>query len=213
MDVIERKVFLPEDQSFVIRQIELKDNKGIIHCHNNNFELNYIIDAVGRRFVSGNIGNFWPGDLLLMAPGVPHCWEIDNKEKNPQAITIHFQSKVFEETILQIPELEFIKDLLKKARQGLHLRNYDNEKLMALFQESMKSQSPFKSFIHVLEILKFLSQIKDSETLEVAEFNWNTDLPQNQRLQKVYEYVFFNFQNGLKLNEIASKLGLTEGAF
>lgn len=213
MDVIERKVLLPEHQSFIIRQIELKDNQGVIHCHNNKYELNYIIDAVGRRFVSGNIANFWPGDLLFMAPGVPHCWEIDNKEEYPQAITIHFQSELFEEAIHNIPELGFIKDLLRKAQQGLHMKNYNNEKLMELFQGSMHSQSPFNSFILVLEILKFISQIKDSETLEVAEFNWNTDLPQNQRLQKVYEYVFYNFQNSLKLSEVSSKLGLTEGAF
>jgi len=213
MDVIERKVFLPEHQSFIIRQIELKDNQGVIHCHNNKYELNYIIDAVGRRFVSGNIANFWPGDLLFIAPGVPHCWEIDNKEDNPQAITIHFQSELFEQAIHNFPELRFIKDLLRKAQRGLHLKQYNKDQLMELFQGSMHSQSPFNSFILVLEILKFISQIKDSETLEVAEFNWNTDLPQNQRLQMVYEYVFFNFQNSIKLSEVASKLGLTEGAF
>jgi AraC-like DNA-binding protein len=191
----------------------LKDNQGVIHCHNNKYELNYIIDAVGRRFVSGNIGNFGPGDLLFMAPGVPHCWEIDNKDEVPQAITIHFQNEIFDETIQNIPELGFIKDLLRKSQRGLHLKQYNKGKLMDLFQESMHSQSSFNGFILVLEILKFISQIEDSETLEVAEFNWNTDLPQNQRLQKVYEYVFFNFQNSLKLSEVASKLGLTEGAF
>jgi AraC-like DNA-binding protein/quercetin dioxygenase-like cupin family protein len=213
MEVIERKVLLPEHQSFIIRQIELKDNQGVIHCHNNKYELNYIIDAVGRRFVSGNIGNFGPGDLLFMAPGVPHSWEIDNKDEGPQAITIHFLNEIFDETIHNIPELGFIKDLLRKSQRGLHLKQYNEGKLMDLFQESMNSQSSFNGFILVLEILKFISQIEDSEMLEVAEFNWNTDLPQNQRLQKVYEYVFFNFQNSLKLGEVASKLGLTEGAF
>jgi YesN/AraC family two-component response regulator len=213
MDVIERKVLLPEHQSFIIRQIELKNNQGVIHCHNNTYELNYIMDAVGRRFVSGNIANFRPGDLLFMAPGVPHCWEIDNKDDGPQAITIHFQSELFEEVVQNIPELGFIKELLKKAQRGLHLRQFNNDRLMELFRESMQSQSSFNSFILVLEILKFISRIKDSETLEVAEFSWNGDLPQNQRLQKVYEYVFYNFQNSVKLSEVSSKLGLTEGAF
>jgi YesN/AraC family two-component response regulator len=213
MDVIERQIFLPEHQSFVIRQIELKDNQGVIHSHRNKYELNYIIDAVGRRFVSGNIANFSPGDLLFIAPGVPHCWEIDNKEEQPQAITIHFKKELLEQAVKYVPELAFIKDLLRRSTRGLHLKNYDKAKLMEHFQGSMQSQNPFNSFINVLEILKFISLIKDAETLEVAEFNWDTEHPQNQRLQKVYEYVFFNFKDSLKLSEVASTLGITEGAF
>jgi len=213
MEVIERPVVLPENQSFLIRQIELKNNRGVIHSHLNKYELNYIVDAVGRRFVSGNIANFCPGDLLFMAPGVPHCWEIDNKEEEPTAITIHLQEEYLEAAMKFIPELSFLKELLQKSRHGLHLKGYNTEHLMELFTELMHLESSFESFIKVLKILKFISKIEDSETLEVAEFNWDADLPQNQRLKKVYEYVFFNFKDSIKLKEVASQVGITEGAF
>ena len=108
MEVIERTVVLPENQSFIIRKIELKNNKGVIHHHGNKYELNFIIDAVGRRFVAGNISNFWPGDLLFMAPGVPHCWEIDNKDEDPMAITIHFKEELLNSVASLIPELGFL---------------------------------------------------------------------------------------------------------
>jgi len=212
-EVIERTVVLPENQSFIIRQIELKNNRGVIHHHSNKYELNFIIDAVGRRFVSGHIANFSPGDLLFMAPGVPHCWEIDNKDDEPKAITIHFKDKFLETALNYIPELSFIKELLHKSRHGLLLKAYNREKLEELFKGLMELNSPFESYLRALEILKFISQIDNNETLEVAEFNWNTDLPQNQRLKKVYEYVFFNFKNSIKLNEVASQVGITEGAF
>lgn len=213
MDVIERTVVLPENQSFIIKQIELKNNRGVIHNHSNKYELNFIVDAVGRRFVAGNIANFWPGDLLFMAPGVPHCWEIDNKEDEPMAITIHFNDEFLETALNYIPELGFIKDLLKKSRHGLHLKGYNRESLVELFTGLMNHDSSFESYIKVLEILKFISQIEEAETLGVAEFNLDTDLPQNQRLKKVYEYVFLNFKNSIKLNEVASQVGITEGAF
>jgi len=213
MDVIERTVVLPENQSFIIRQIELKNNRGVIHNHSNKYELNFIIDAVGRRFVSGNISNFWPGDLLFMAPGVPHCWEIDNKEDEPRAITIHFKNEFLDSALNHIPELGFIRELLKKSRNGLHLKGYNRARIEELFNGLMNQEGSFESYLKVLEILKFISQIEDTETLEVAEFNWDTDLPQNQRLKKVYEYVFFNFKNSIKLNEVASQVGITEGAF
>ncbi len=213
MTVIERTVILPEYQSFIIRQIELKNNLGVIHNHSNKYELNFIINAIGRRFVSGNISNFWPGDLLFMAPGVPHCWEIDNKEDQPKAITIHFKDEFLESSLNLIPELGFLKELLKKAGYGLHLNRFDKERLMELFTGLMFHEGSFESLVTVLEILKFISQIEDSETLEVAEFNWDTEQPHNQRLKKIYEYVFYNFKSSIKLNEVASHVGITEGAF
>lgn len=213
LEVIERTVVLPENQSFIIKQIELKNNQGVIHHHSNKYELNFIVDAVGRRFVSGNIANFSPGDLVFMAPGVPHCWEIDNKDEEPKAITIHFKD-VFLDTLMNcIPELAFLKDLLNRSRYGLHLKIYDQAKLQEHFDRLMRYDSSFDSYLRVLEILKFISQIKDAETLEVAEFALNTDLPQNHRLRKVYEYVFFNFKDDIKLSEVASQVGITEGAF
>jgi AraC-like DNA-binding protein/quercetin dioxygenase-like cupin family protein len=213
MEVIERTVVLPEHQSFVIRQIELKNNKGIIHSHSNKYELNFIVDGIGRRFVAGNIANFFPGDLLFMAPGIPHCWEIDNKEDNPTAITIHFKQEFLEEALLRVPELGFIKFLLKKAENGLHLKGADETRLMGLLRNLMNYDSSFTSLVRVLELLKFIARIEDAETLKIAEFKWDTDLPQNQRLKKIYEYVFFNFKETIRLNEAASIVGITEGAF
>lgn len=213
LEVIERTVIIPENQSFMIRQVELKNNQGVIHNHSNKYELNFIIDAVGRRFVSGNISNFSPGDLVFMAPGVPHCWEIDNKYEEPRAITIHLKD-IFLDTLMDcIPELGFLKDLLKKSRYGLHLKSYDKAKLEQHFSKLIRYESSFDSYLEILEILKFISQIKEVETLEVTEFVLNPDLPQNHRLRKVYEYVFFNFKGDIKLSEVASQVGLTEGAF
>jgi AraC-like DNA-binding protein/quercetin dioxygenase-like cupin family protein len=213
MEVIERPIVLPENQSFLIRQIELKNNRGVIHSHVSKYELNFIINGMGRRFVAGNISNFDPGDLLFMAPGVPHCWEIDNKEEEPTAITIHLKEELLEAATKNVPELSFLEELLKKSKHGLHLKGFNSERLMELFNKVMHLESSFDSFIKVLEILKFISKIEDTETLEMAEFNWNTNLPQNQRLKKVYEYVFYNFKDSIKLNEVAAQVGITEGAF
>lgn len=214
LQAIERTVVLPELQSFIIKQFELKNNQGVIHQHSDKYELNFIVDAVGRRFVSGNIANFSPGDLVFMAPGVPHCWEIDNKCDEPKAITIHFKDEFLDILMNCIPELGFLKDLLNKSRCGLHLKIYDQKKLEQLFDRLMKYDSPFDSYLGVLEILRFISLIKDTETLEVSDLNLNIiDLPQNHRLRKVYEYVFFNFKYNIKLSEVAAQISISESAF
>lgn len=213
LKVIERAVVLSDNQSFIIKHIELKNNQGVIHHHSDKYELNFIINAVGRRFVSGNIANFYPGDLVFMAPGVPHCWEIDNKCEEPKAITIHFKAVFLNTLINCIPEFGVLKDILNKSRYGLHLKEYDQVTLGQHFDRLMKHSGSLENCLRVLEVLRFISQIRDTETLQVAEFAINTDLPQNHRLRKVYEFVFFNFKNEIKLSEMAAQVGITEGAF
>lgn len=212
MEIIERTVVLPENLSFIIRELELKHNKGIIHTHN-KYELNFIVDAIGKRFVSGNISKFLPGDLVFMGPDVPHCWEIDNKENNPKAITIHFNREFFEQFLINVPELLFLQQLVKKSHHGLFIRGGDPQKLHALLSELLNVESSFESILGILKLLKYIVHKSDFQTLESPGFQWEVDVPQNQRLKKIYEYVFFNFQGDIRLNEVSSLLGITEGAF
>jgi len=212
MEIIERTVVLPENQSFLIRELELKNNKGIIHTHN-KYELNFIVDAIGRRFISGNISRFLPGDLVFMAPGVPHCWEIDNKEINPKAIVIHFNREFFEQYIMNVPEFLFVQQLVKKSKYGLFIKGVDSIRLQNTFNELIQSDGNFESLIQILGLLRYIALANDYQTLENPDFQWDPSLPQNNRLKKIYEYVFFNFQGEIRLNEVSSLLGITEGAF
>ena len=212
MDVLERTIIIFENQSYIIRELELKNNKGVIHTHD-TYELNFIKDACGRRFVAGNISNFIPGDLILMAPGIPHCWEIDNKEIDPKAIAIHFKKDFFEKALLNIPELEFLNNLIRKSRQGLFIKGFDTQKLMLLYTELLGEKSTFGNIVRILKLLREIAITEDVQSLANPEFIWATDSPQNQRLKKIVEFVFYNFRNSIRLNKVASLIGLSEGAF
>src|SRR6056297_1309697 len=212
MEIIERKVILPDNQSFISRVLELKNNKGVIHTHD-LYELNYIIDAHGRRFVAGNFERFLPGDLVFMGPGVPHCWEIDNKEIEPRACTIHFKKDFFEDVILNIPELAQCHPLIKKSKDGIFFKHFDNEKIFAKFFELNTPKSNFEKILDILSLLKIIANIQTYQLLSNKGFSFDSGFPQNNRLKKIYEYVFYNFQKNIKLKEVSDLIGLSEGAF
>ncbi len=212
MEILQRAVLIPENQSYLLSEVELKNNRGVIHTHD-SYELNFIIDAYGKRFVAGNISNFIPGDLLFMAPGVAHCWEIDNKEIDPRAYTIHFKKDFFETALSSIKELEFITSLINKSKQGLFIKGVDSQMLLLLYKELFNTESSLDKIIKILKILRLIVSSNDIQLLANQEFTWDADLPQNQRIKKVYEYVFFNFSKDIRLIEIASLIGLSEGAF
>ena len=212
MEVLQRKILIPDNQSFLIREVELKNNRGVIHTHE-SYELNFIIDAYGRRFVSGNISNFIPGDLLFMAPGVAHCWEIDNKEINPKAFTIHFKKDFFEMALNSIIELEFISSLIKKSKMGLFVKGVNYQNIFSLLSELYNTDNKLEKIIKILKIFRLIASSSDIQILANQQFTWDEDLPQNQRIKKVYEYVFYNFKKDIRLSEVASIVGLSEGAF
>ncbi|MCK4993122.1 MAG: AraC family transcriptional regulator, partial [Bacteroidales bacterium] len=87
-----------------------------IHSHK-NFELNYIVSGAGRRIVGDNISSFERNDLVLLGPEVPHSWEILETQKNtaPSCITTHFYENIISSDFFNIPELENVVDLLKRA--------------------------------------------------------------------------------------------------
>lgn len=212
MDVVERAVILPYNRSFTIKEVALKNNKGVIHAHD-HYELNFIVDAYGRRFVAGNISRFTPGDLIFMGPGVPHCWEIDNKDDSPRAITIYFNKDFFEKGIMHIPELLPIQGLARRSMRGLFIRGLEEQQLFQSFAQLLHSRGGWTNIIDVIRLLMELSASDHIQTLANEEFQWDVEQPQNQRLKKIYEYVFYNFQKSITLAEVSSLIGLTEGAF
>ena len=183
-----------------------------IHTHN-KYELSFIVDAIGRRFVSGNISRFLPGDLVFMAPEVPHCWEIDNKDINPKAIVVHFTREFFEQYIMNVPEFLFLQQLVKKSTYGLFIKGGDVQAIQGMLTKLLTLKSGFDGLIKILKLLKYIAHLNDYQTLENHDFQWDPSLPQNYRLKKIYEYVFFNFQGEIRLNEVSSLVGITEGAF
>jgi AraC-like DNA-binding protein len=210
MEIVQRAIYMPDNKSFIVREVDLTNNRGVIHTHQ-KYELNFIVDARGKRFVAGNISNFSPGDLTFMAPGIPHSWEIDNKEIFPKAMTIHFNNDFFD-NLSQFDELGFLQKLKKKSRQGLFVKGIQIEKINLLFDEIITNK-PFDKLINVLKLLRYINDIEEYKLLSNAEYNLDVDNPKNKRIKTIYDYVFHNFQRNIKLSEIASLIGLSDGAF
>ena len=106
--------------SFVINKLDMSHNTDKIHSHR-NYELNYILNGVGRRFIGGSIERYVHGDLVLIGPNLPHCWEVKGVAEglSPECITIHFHENFFGQNIIQSPELKPMYDLLMDSGLGI----------------------------------------------------------------------------------------------
>lgn len=212
MEFIFEKIFVPNKHSFISRKLPLASNAKI-HSHK-NFELNFITTGSGRRIVGDNISGFEKGDLVLLGPDLPHCWEaLDfEKENDPFCIVTHFSEDIINSDFFRMPELEKVVDLLKQSSTGLRFK-LENDSHIRHSLEKMTQLQGLEYYIEMLKIFNFLLQIEERENLSnpnnsSAIFSKNLD-----KINKVYEYVFQNIQEGVKLEEAASVLNMAPSSF
>ncbi len=212
MEFVFEKIHVPHKHSFITRKLPLKsvDN---IHSHK-NFELNFITSGTGRRIVGDNISGFEKGDLVLMGPDLPHCWELSplEKESSSFCIVTHFSEDIMKSDFFRMPELEKVMELLKQSERGLRFKVEDHSEIQQTL-EKMTRLEGLEYYIEMLKVFNLLLQVEDRDKLSnpvdrAVVFSKNLE-----KINKIYEYVFQNIQEGIKLEEAADLLNMAPSSF
>jgi AraC-like DNA-binding protein len=213
MEYVFEQIHVPNKHSFITREMELKKNLARVHSHK-NYELNFILSGSGKRIVGNNISSFEKGDLVLMAPNLPHCWEILATEDNtpPSCIVIHFYENLITSDFFNKPELEGIVDLLKKAEAGIFFYGRVVEKVKSILKKQTE-QSGLKSYISLLAIFDLLINCDNREYLSKIPIGVSEIDKDFKQINLIYEYVFQNIQEEVKLGEAAVLLNMAPGSF
>ena len=213
MEFVFEKIQVPNKHSFIARRLELGEHTSKIHSHK-NFELNYVISGSGRRIVGNHITSFEDGDLVLLGPDLPHSWEILKPKKNttPACIVIHFYENIISADFFNIPELEKVEMLLKQANTGISFNGSKAKKIRSNLERLVNLEG-LEGYIELLRVFNLLLQVKDQEYLSNNVGNIPTFSKDLDRLNKVYEYVFINIGEGIKLDEAAELLHMAPGSF
>jgi AraC-like DNA-binding protein len=213
LEFVFEKIHVPNRHSFIARKLELGEHTSKIHSHK-NFELNYVISGSGRRIVGNHITSFEEGDLVLLGPDLPHCWEILKPQKNvtPACIVIHFYENIINADFFNIPELEEVELLLKQASTGISFNGDQASKIKSNLERLLNLEG-LESYIELLKIFNLLLKVTDRENLSENIGNMPAFSKDLDRLNKVYEYVFMNIGEGIRLEEAASLLHMAPGSF
>lgn len=207
MEFIYEKIFVPHKHSFITRRLKMDPDSDKMHSHK-NFELNLITSGSGRRIVGNNISSYTRGDLVLLGPNISHCWEVleTDKGNEPECIVTHFYENIIGSDFFNIPELEKVVDLLKKADGGILFKGPKTEKVMYNLTR-MVNQKGLERYIGLLRVFSLLLQVEeqDREYLALPSALPDSHDKDRDQINKIYEYVFLNIQEGINLKE-ASKL-------
>ncbi len=213
MKFIYEKILVPNKHTFITYRAKLKPGSDKIHSHK-NFELNLILSGSGRRIVGNNISSYSESDLVLLAPNISHCWEVLEYDNNldPECIVTHFNENFITSDFLNIPELEVLIPLLKDAENGIVFKGEKSKKVATILKK-MTTLTGLDLLIHLLEVFNLLLQNEEREYLTLPSSLPNSYKKDEDKINKVYEYVFQNIQDGIKLKEAASIIYLQPSSF
>ncbi|MEI7525162.1 MAG: helix-turn-helix domain-containing protein [Mariniphaga sp.] len=213
MEIIYEKIFVSHNYSFITRKLQLASNTTKIHSHR-NFELNYIASGSGKRIVGNSISGYAKGDLVLLGPHIPHCWDNLETEQDSiaECIVTHFNENIISSDFFNIPELEQVVNLLKNASNGIWFKGKKTEKVGQTLKK-MVTLKGLERYIELLKVFQLLLEIEDRENLALPSALTNSFETDQDQINKIYEYVFNNIQTGIKLKEASALVFKEPGSF
>lgn len=187
-----------------------------LHKHE-DYELNFIANAAGvKRIVGDSVEIINEYDLVLIAnKDLEHVWEQHEcKSANIREITIQFSPDLFFDSFLNKNQFASIRKMLEKAQRGLNFPMDAIMKVYPLMDKLAKEQAGFYAVMDFLSVLYELSILVD-EAKPLAESSFATIniSAESRRVHKVQEYINKNYQENIRLEQLAELIGMTPTAF
>ncbi len=181
------------------------------------YELLYISKSYGIRFVGDSVGQFSPGDLVLVGPHLPHLWRNDpsyykaDDTNKVKTIVIKFTKDFIGEGNFNKPEFSAINQLLEQSRFGVHFGEEVSKKLRNDLL-GIVDLSPVEQLIKLLDLLCRLSLTDNRTVLSSTDMRQYTT-EHSQRLDTVIKYISDNYFNEIDLTEISDIACMTTNSF
>lgn len=188
-----------------------------IHIHP-ECELNFIENAKGaQRIVGDSVETIGETELVLITnPKLEHAWvNHECKSHEIHEITIQFHTSSIPGELLEKNQFKSIKDLYERARKGVVFSEQTNEKVRPLLKSITYQIDGFYSVLQLLSILHELSLDKDARELASRSFIelTNNNVDEDSRINKVVEYLNKNYQDQVRLSDVASLVNMSEPSF
>ncbi|MBV5315965.1 MAG: helix-turn-helix domain-containing protein [Prolixibacteraceae bacterium] len=180
-----------------------------VHFHP-EYELNFIQHAPqAERIVGDHKSLIGEIELVLVGPNVYHGWNNGQcRSKQIHEITIQFHRDMIHENLLARNMMKSIKDMLGNASRGILFSETTTMQIADQLQQ-LSQKNGLEAFIELISVLHVLSISENQKLLCSGAMN-TTDFANSDRIRKVCEYIEQNYQEKIKIKDLAISLNMTE---
>lgn len=204
------KLILKNTDSFANERVNI--TKKEIPCldsswhYHPQYELLYISQSNGIRFVGDSVSQFFPGDLVLVGPYLPHLWRNDasyysDDTNKVKTIVLKFTKDFIGDGTFNHPEFSEINSLLEESKFGVSFGNSMAENMHNELVDII-DLSPAEQSIKLLDVLNRLSVTNEKKVLSSSDMRQYTS-DNSQRLDEVIKYISDNYADYVGLQDVS----------
>lgn len=176
------------------------------------YELVCVLGGTGRRHVGTHVSYYQDGDLVLMGPNLPHAGFGNDVVGEHEEIVLQIAKDFFDSSFLQKPEMRAIRRLFEHSQEGICFSG-QTKALIKTQLQSLLSLPTFERFIELLRILHQLATTPEYTFLKANGVALDFSHKDEQRLNRIFEYIEQHYQEDISLQAVAEVANLTVSSF
>lgn len=176
------------------------------------FEMTLIVKGEGTRMIGDKVDYFKSGDLILLAPLLPHLWQSQaiTPGESVKSISLFFEESFPSKDFQQLTELNAIKEILVLAERGLIFHGDLKKKIVKKLRKLTK-QEGLRAILLLLEILQDIAESKDYSILCSEGYSLRKNLD-STRIGKITNYIYENINEPITVDQIAEMGNMHPGS-
>ncbi|WP_162946441.1 AraC family transcriptional regulator [Chitinophaga barathri] len=205
---------------FAVRVIDLPYFSTEFHFHK-ECQLVYVVESEGKRIIGDSVENFSSDELILLGQDIPHVWhndkryfekDTDTRETYARSVALFFDPEKLQEAMGLFGSAKPVEALLKKAARGMKFTGRTKASLRQMLLE-MTRQKGFEQLVTFIRMLDLLTRTREFELLASTGYVNTYQAKDNDRIDRVFKYVFTHFKSDIQLNDMASLVNMSKQAF
>ncbi|WP_316837369.1 AraC family transcriptional regulator [Pedobacter nutrimenti] len=208
-----------QEEVFVTRLIERPFFSTEFHFHK-ECQMNYVLKSSGYKVIGDCIDNFETGELTLLGSDIPHVWHnddlddgsFDETEEHARSFTLFFNPDKLTGLLANFYNTNKLEQVLQKSKRGMKFYGKTKEELKDLLFK-MSDEEGAAKLILLLQLLQILCNTNEYTLLASAGYVNTYQTRDNERIDKVFKYLFSNFSSEIKLKDVAAIANMNKQAF
>lgn len=204
------------NERFYLRSEETPCLDSSWHYHA-QYELIYISEGTGIRFVGDDVSSFSSGELVLVGAYLPHLWRNDisyyqgDQSRKVQTVVLKFMKDFIGEGTFKRPEFAEVNQMLEQSKYGICFGKDTTQKLHNELL-GIIHLSPAEQLVKLMSLLCQLSAAPDQAILSSSDMRQYATEP-SERLDAVLKYISDNYASHISLEDISEVACLTTNSF
>ncbi len=178
------------------------------------YEIHLIVTTTGRMHVGDFIGEFSPGNLVMIGPNLPHNWISDvptGTQIALRCIVLQFAESFITRVIETLPEVAVMDELMAQSKRGIEFTAATGAAALPLMRQLLDTGGArrVELFMSLLDLLSHGSR----KPLASIAYELNPDDYLSRPLHRVLAYIRGNLGAKLRESDFAERAGLSTSSF